>query len=206
MRYTLTAVWVLAVACGGAPKNTASDSAAAVAGLRDSLITMGTTDQADRNDFGVAAGRNDTTYMMRMMRGDSARTRWLQAFVASRGWPRRSTYGDSAVKAAWLIVQHSPDYAFQEQTLPLLEDAARDGEVSRADVAMLADRVAVHHGERQRYGTQFSLHDGQFVADPIADLKALDSLRSTAGLPPMKEYVEMMAKVYKMPVQWPPRP
>jgi hypothetical protein len=166
---------------------------------------MGVEDQKGRDSVALALARNDTAYMARMMRGDSARTRWLQLFVDARGWPQRVVYGDSAVNAAFLIVQHSPDYAFQEQMLPLLEAAATMGEVRAQDVAMLGDRVAVHRGRPQRYGTQFSLRGNTMVADSIADLTALDSLRATVGLPPMSEYVKLLSEAYKLSVQWPPK-
>jgi hypothetical protein len=89
--------------------------------------------------------------------------------------------------------------------LPLLERAMVEGEVPAADVAMLADRVAVHQGRAQRYGTQFSLHDDTLVPDPIGDLAGLDSLRATVGLPPMREYVRVLSEMNGLPVAWPPR-
>lgn len=197
---------VLATAgCGRVSQDVRTDSAATIKAVRDTLVDLGIQDQAGRDSVGMAAANNDVAYMQRMMRGDSARTRWVQAFVAAHGWPGRATYGDSAVSAAFLIVQHSPDYAFQEQMLPLLEKAAVTNDVRRQDVAMLADRIAMHRGRPQRYGTQFSLVDGTMVAHPIADLTALDSLRATVGLPPMSEYAKLLGDVYKLPVQWPPK-
>ena len=190
--------------CDRVSQDARPDSAATVAAARDTLLELGIQDQAGRDSAGMAAARNDVAYMARMMRGDSARTRWLQGFITARGWPSRSTYGDSAVKAAFLIVQHSPDYAFQEQMLPVLEKAATTDDVRRQDVAMLADRIAVHRGRPQRYGTQFSLRADTMVAHPIADVPALDSLRATVGLPPMSEYAKLLKDVYKLPVQWPP--
>ena len=204
-QFGLAVLVVVAVACGRAPQETPQDSAAAVAALRDTLVELGLQDQRDRDSVDVALARQDTAYMARMMRGDSTRTRWLQSFVIAHGWPRRSTFGDTAAKAAWLIVQHSNDYAFQEQVLPLLQDAAKANDVKAADVAMLADRVDMRRGRPQRYGTQFSLHNGMLVADSIADLIALDSLRATVGLPPMREYVKVLGDAYKLPVQWPPK-
>lgn len=192
------------VACGSEAQPSPADSAAQVAALRDTLVRFGIEDQRGRDSLALAVAGNDTVFLMRMMHDDSVRSRWLQAAVAANGWPRRSVVGDSAASAAWYIVQHSADAAFQARMLPILERAVAAGEVRAADVAMLADRVAVHDGQPQRYGTQFSVRDSQLVADPIADLGTLDSLRATVEMPPMREYVKLLGDLYKMPVVWPP--
>ena len=120
------------------------------------------------------------------------------------GWPRRSLVGDTAASAAWLIVQHSPVSEFQEQMLSILETEATRGEVSPADVATLRDRVRVHQGKPQRYGTQFEMKDNRLVPNAIAELAAVDSLRASVGLPPMATYVKLLESTYRLPVQWPP--
>jgi hypothetical protein len=190
----------LATACG-VDRNSSADRLAA---QRDTLARFGAEDQAGRDSIAGAIAGNDTAFIKRMLRGDSARTRWLQRFVAEHGWPRRSIVGDTAAQAAWFIVQHSPVHEFQERMLPLLEQAADEGDVPRPDVAMLEDRVRIHRGEAQRYGTQFSVKDGKLVPDSIADLATLDSLRAAVGMPPIATYVRMLGEMYRMPVVWPP--
>ena len=150
--------------------------------------------------------RNDTAVLFRFMRADSARTRRLKEIVARHGWLTPALVGKDGVGAAWLILQHSPDYAWQEQMLPVLERAAAAGEMSRTDVALLTDRVLVHRGKPQRYGNSFSFKDGRLVADPIEDIAGLDARRAAIGLPTMSEYVRQLAEAYKTPVEWPPKP
>jgi hypothetical protein len=70
--------------------------------------------------------------------------------------------------------------------------------------ALLTDRVLVHRGEPQRYGSQFDIVDGRLVPAPIADLPGLDARRASVGLPPMTEYVRMLSGQMKLPVSWPP--
>jgi hypothetical protein len=139
------------------------------------------------------------------LRADSGRTRWLRAAVARDGWPARSTAGDSAQQAAWFILQHSPDTAWQAAMLPDLERLASSGELPTPDVALLTDRILVHRGQPQRYGSQFDMADGRLVPEPVADLAGLDARRASVGLPPMAEYVRMLAEQTKLPVVWPPR-
>jgi len=191
-------------ACNRELPQTDRGSAAALSGVRDTLIRMGAEDQRGRDSIPAAVAHNDTAFMQRLARGDSSRSRWLQRVVATRGWPSRSTFGDTAAGAAWLIVQHSPMIEFQEAMLPVLEAEAREGEVKPTDVAMLSDRIDVNRNQPQRYGTQFSLKGGKLIADSIVNLTGLDSLRASVGLPPMKQYIKLMAQMYRMPVEWPP--
>jgi hypothetical protein len=61
---------------------------------------------------------------------------------------------------------------------------------------MLADRVAVHRGQPQRYGTQAKLLDGRMVLDPIADSAHVDERRAALGMPPLREYVRVLDSMY----------
>jgi hypothetical protein len=186
-------------------KPAAADSSS-IAAYRDTLLRLGREDQAGREGAAQAFAANDTVVIGRMLRGDSARTAWLREFVKRNGWPRRSQYGDTAAKSAWLILQHSQSLDFQEEMLPTLEELAVTGEVRRQDVALLADRVMSDRGKPQRYGSQFGLKDGKLVLKPVVNLDSLDAWRATVGLPPMAEYVKVMSEMYKMPVVWPPKP
>ena len=68
----------------------------------------------------------------------------------------------AAADAAWLMAQHAiHDPEFQRECLGLLEAAVWQGEASPRNLAYLTDRVLVHEGRPQRYGTQFMHgHDG----------------------------------------------
>ena len=174
-------------------------------GLHAELIRVAAEDQVGREDLANAAARNDTAIIFRFLREDSAHTRRLKEIVASYGWPTAQLVGKDGVRAAWLILQHSPDNAWQEAMLPTLERAALAGDISRADVSTLTDRVLVHNGKPQRYGNSFSIRNGRLVPDPIEDIEGLDARRAALGLLPMREYVQKMSEAYNMPVDWPPR-
>jgi hypothetical protein len=103
-----------------------------------------------------------------------------------------------------LVLQHSPELAFQREMLPQLEQAARRGELRPPDVAMLTDRVLVGEGKPQRYGNSFAIEDSVLVPHRIEDLAKVDSLRRSAGLRPMDEYVRALFELYRMRVVWPP--
>jgi hypothetical protein len=180
--------------------------AAIDASLRAELLRLEVEDQEGRGDIAALVSSNDTALLFRFMKADSARTRRLKEIVASHGWLTPALVGKDGVEAAWLVLQHSPDYAWQEQMLPVLESAALAGEIRRTDVALLTDRVLVHRGKPQRYGNSFTFRNGRLVADPIEDIGGLDARRAALGLPTMRDYVRQLGEAYKTPVEWPPKP
>ena len=192
--------WLPSAAHAQAAPAVAVDSAL----LRD-LLRLAAEDQAGRSGIAMAAARQDTSYLKRFVVADSLRSAWLEALVGERGWPTPAMVGDEGMRAAWTLLQHSPDVAFQARMLPEVERAAARGELPRADVAMLTDRVLVKTGRPQRYGTSFAVKDGRLVADPIEDLAGLASRRAALGMPEMAAYTRLLGELYGLPVDWPPR-
>jgi hypothetical protein len=77
--------------------------------------------------------------------------------------------------------------------------AARDGEVTKEDVAFLTDRVLLADGKKQRYGTQFKKVGGRFVPQPIEDEANVDERRKEVGLPSLGEYAKQLSEIYGHP-------
>ncbi len=169
---------------------------------RAELVEMGRLDQEVRAGFGPQS-LQDTAAMRRLLRTDSLHTLRLAEMIEVWGWPTPATAGDSAVLAAFLIVQHSPDHDFQKRMLPTLQAAAARGDLSASEAAMLLDRVLRHDGLPQRYGSQFSLVNDTMVMDPVENMAALDSLRAAVGMPPIAEYVRILEQVYRTPARIP---
>jgi len=86
-----------------------------------------------------------------------------------------------------LIIQHS--WPLQERVLASAK-ALPSGQISPEKLSMLDDRVLVHQGKPQRFGTQFNTgSDGVFRFAAASDTAGLDARRSAAGMPPMRQYV-----------------
>lgn len=170
----------------------------------DSLARLEREDQQGRDALAKAVAARDTAVIFAAIRADSARTRWLRTAIAERGWPVRAVVGDTAARAAWLILQHSPDTAWQASMLPTLEGLGRRGEIPLPDVALLTDRVLVHRGKRQVYGSQFDIVNGRLVPASITDIANLDARRAAVGLGPIAEYVKNLGEQTGLPVVWPP--
>ena len=163
--------------------------------LHAALISRGRQDQAVREVF-LAGHHQDTTDLRRMADVDADNTSFLKKIIAERGWPGRSMVGRDGAEAAFLILQHSPDTAFQAQTLPLLEKGVASGDVEGQHLALLTDRVAVQRGQKQVYGTQASIVNGRFVLNPIADSANVDARRAKVGMPPIAAYMRILDSLY----------
>jgi hypothetical protein len=126
-------------------------------------------------------------------RVDTENTRWLGELLAKRGWPGRTLVGEDGTDAAWLLAQHADrDPVRQQEFLDALRGAVAQGEASLANLAYLEDRVRVHAGQPQLYGTQFTVTGGEFGPHPIEDPARLDERRAEAGLEPFAAYEARM--------------
>lgn len=152
--------------------------------LRQEILAMLAEDQAMRNS-GVWNSEIDEKNTERM-----------KHIIEQYGWPTESLVGPEASSAAWVLTQHADhDLEFQKAALQLLEAAASQGEAQKQDVAFLTDRVRVHSGQSQIFGTQFYADaQGNFCPRPIADMEKLDERRAAYGLEPFDEYRNHMEK------------
>jgi hypothetical protein len=95
---------------------------------------------------------------------DQRNTAGLKGVVDKHGWPGRSSVGDEGAHNAWLLAQHADrDRAFQKRCLKLMKDAVQKGEAAGKELAYLTDRVLVAEGQKQIYGTQFTVKGGALV-------------------------------------------
>jgi Family of unknown function (DUF6624) len=153
--------------------------------LARQLVTMALADQEAR-----LAWRDHPDRAERLERLDRLHTERLHQIVDRFGWPGRQTAGEAGSQAAWLLVQHADhDPAFQRLCLELLEGAAGRGEADHRHAAFLTDRVLIHQGKPQRFGTQLRMEDGRLALIPVGDPEGLDERRRSAGLAPIEDYV-----------------
>ena len=72
------------------------------------------------------------------------------------------------------------------------------------EYAEFVDRLRVHEGKLQIYGSNFETKDGKLVMTPVRDPKKLDARRKAMGLPPIAEYATKLGEIYKLEVVIPP--
>ena len=115
---------------------------------------------------------------------DRDNTARLREVIRRHGWPGRELIGEAGAHAAWLLAQHAPP-DLQEECLPLLQEAVARGDASPVDLAYLLDRVLMHRGEPQVYGTQYrQVGEGPLELWTVRDPSGLDQRRAALGLEP----------------------
>jgi hypothetical protein len=152
--------------------------------LRAELLRRVAADQKARHALDVEA----------MAAADSENLPWLRQVIAGAGWPGKSLVGEDGAHAAWLLAQHADsDPAFQRRCLDLLAAAVERGEAVIVQQAYLTDRVLLHEGKPQEYGTQAIARDGRFEPRKLRDPDHVDQRRAGVGLGSLAEYLAMMA-------------
>ncbi len=147
--------------------------------LAQELLAMAAEDQRVR-EAGVEPEE--------IRRVDQLNTERMTQLLKDNGWPRAATVGCPAVRAAWLLVQHTTDLLLE--TVSDMEQAAEAGELPRADVALSIDRVRLYQGRRQLYGSQLMGNaQGRMALVPIEDRARVDERRAAMGMESLKEYL-----------------
>jgi len=153
--------------------------------LRGELLRRAAADQVARRALDRAA----------MAAADGENLPWLRQVITDAGWPGRSLVGPDGAHAAWLLAQHADsDPVFQRRCLDLLTAAVRRGEATVVEQAYLTDRVLLHEGKPQEYGTQAIARDGRFEPRKLRDPEHVDQRRATVGLGSLTEYLATMAE------------
>jgi hypothetical protein len=160
--------------------------------LRRELLAMREEDLRVRDEL-MAAGELGGPYVPRMEAVHVRNAARLRELIALHGWPTEDIAGEDGAKAAWFIVQHAvgePD--FQRQTLVRLQECAAEGRIPAWHAALLEDRIALHEGRPQRFGSQWvdSPEDGRIRPWQLADPDHVNELRTAVGLGPLQPIPE----------------
>lgn len=165
--------------------------------LRRDLLAMMNRDQELRNAWIAAGNSADIPQFAAVAAIDAANLVRLKHIIIQDGFPTRSMVGDDGVNAAWLLVQHADsDPDFQARVLKILAARVQHHEFDLGEFAMLTDRVLVHAGKPQRYGTQFQEEDGDFKPGKLENPADIDERRASVGLGPIADYVCLIRVMY----------
>ena len=157
------------------------------ASVRTELVAMREEDLRVRQEL-VDSGELGGAYVPRMEAVHVRNANRLKELIAEYGWPDEETAGKDGAEAAWFIVQHAVGHPrLQRDCLALLQTAANEGRVPRWHAACLEDRIAMHEGRPQRYGTQWldDPVDGRTRPWKLADSGRVNEFRGEVGLAPM---------------------
>ena len=152
-------------------------------------------DQKPRHDFLFAYQTKAVDLLDSLVRemqiADSVNLIEIQDILQTYGYPSKTIVGTNN-SVIWLVIQHS-DVECQKAYYPMLRQAAEEGELSWDNIALLEDRIAMHEGRPQRYGSQVVENsEGELVIYTLLDKDSVDIWRAAVGLNPLEEYAKQM--------------
>ena len=170
--------------------------------LRRELLHLMKGDQDIRNRMLPGAGGHRPTERdyRQMAVIDRDNLRRFKKIFRRLGMPTITQVGQDGAEAAFLLVQHAPDAAFQRLALQSMQQRVEQHEASPPSYALLLDRVRVGQGQAQRYGSQFKEVDGTLVLEAVEDQATLDQRRDAMFLPPMRVYACVLHTLQGLPV------
>lgn len=160
--------------------------------LRARLQEIGSRDQEIRYEFLEAyrapvrdQARIDSL-IRKMQLVDSINQVAISDILDNHGFVGTGKVGN-ACAVFWLVIQHAP-VELQKKYFNLFEQAARSGDIALEQVAMMDDRIAMHEGRPQRYGSQ--IVDGKLYQ--LLDATKVDLWRKEMGMTPLDDYLKQM--------------
>jgi hypothetical protein len=161
--------------------------------LRQELVAMLGEDMRVREEL-IASDALGGPYVPRMEEVHKRNADRLRELIALHGWPAEDIAGKDGCEAAWFIAQHSVgEPKFQRDSLRMLQACAAEGRAPAWHAAYLEDRIALHEGRPQRYGTQWidDPRDGRARPWTLADPENINAIRAKVGLAPLRPIPEL---------------
>ena len=169
--------------------------------VREELLRMEKVDQDARMKCVNGTADEQTKCLAEISRSvDEPITKRLGQIFDQIGFPYTAKVGKDGMQAFMLLLQHATGDELRVKALKPITRAFKKKELPVMDYANFVDRLRLHQGKKQLYGTGFEFKDGKMVLSPTEDLKDLDKRRAKIGLPPMSEAVKMIKELYQLEV------
>ena len=125
----------------------------------------------------------------------------IENLITDRGWLSAKDVGIKGSSTLFIVIQHA-DLETQQQYLPMMRTAVKEGKAKGYDLALLEDRVAIALGQKQIYGSQVQRDEetGDYSVSPIQDPINVDKRRQSVGLGPLAPYLK------RWNIDWNPKP
>jgi Ca-activated chloride channel homolog len=167
--------------------------------LSEQLIKLkGKNEQRLQND--VAENRKSDELMKRLRESRQKNVTELCGVLKEYGWPSKALVGLDGVDAVFFLIRDSAPFQLQIALLPVVVEATKLGDVSRAQFAAFVDLLRLRTGLKQLFGTQAALINGFLVLYPIEGEAQVDARRKQYGLGPLAEYLRYLEQSYRLPL------
>ena len=167
--------------------------------LSDDLIKLSAKQQQRLQD-NVTDNKSGDTLIDTIRKSREKNTNDLCAIVRQYGWPTRDLVGDEGARGAFFLLRNSSTSELQRDLLPVIIAAVKKGEIRKTGFAAYIDQLRLSAGLKQIFGTQATILNGFLVLFPITDETHVDARRKQYDLPPLREYLRGLEKLYRLPL------
>jgi len=172
--------------------------------VRDELLRMEKVDQDARVKCANGTGDEQVECLAEISKTvDEPNTKRLEQIFDQIGFPNTAKVGKEGLQAFMTLLQHATTDGLRVRALKPITKAFKNKEMPPMAYANFVDRLRLHQGKKQLYGSGFEFKAGKMVLSPTEDLKNLEERRAKIGLPPMAEAIKMMEEIYHLQVVYP---
>jgi hypothetical protein len=122
---------------------------------------------------------------------DSVNVVKVKSILDQYGWLGADVIGKQGNYTLFSVLQHG-NQATQEQYLPMMRAAVKNGKAKGSNLALMEDRVLLGQGKKQIYGSQICMDNEtqRYYISPLEDPDNVDKRRTAVGLEPLADYVK----------------
>lgn len=116
----------------------------------------------------------------------------IHRIIDKYGYPTSKLIGKKGMLYFFVLIDH------QDYDIDLQKACLEKCDFSKKLQANLIDRILVHEGKKQVYGTLFKrdTKNNRIISQPISDKKDLDKKRKMMGLRPLQDDLKLMNKKF----------
>ncbi len=113
------------------------------------------------------------------------------SIIEQCGMPTSNDVDKQHIETIFLVLQHS-SLKYQKAYFSLLENSAKNGDLTKSSIAKLKDRMLVNQGKPQIYGTQLKIdiESNTSTLYEIEQPEFVNKRRKEVGLEPLQEYLK----------------
>jgi hypothetical protein len=169
--------------------------------IREELLKMEQVDQDARMKCVKETAEEQIKCLTEISQSiDEPNTKRLDEIFDQIGFPNTAKVGRDGFQAYMTLLQHATSDDLRVRSLKPITAAFKNKELPPMGYANFVDRLRLHQGKKQLYGSGFELKDGKMVISPTEDMKNLEKRRIKIGLPPLAEAVKELKALYHLEV------
>ncbi|MSR73094.1 hypothetical protein EXS61_00585 [Candidatus Parcubacteria bacterium] len=112
---------------------------------------------------------------------------FIKQFIKENGFPFINVSSEKAYRAAFLVIQHSGETAYLQETIDLFNNKT-DKEIIKSDLAYLIDRVRILNKQLQLYGTQYRIEHKNVTFFDLEDESNIEKRRKEMNMESFEDY------------------